>query len=162
MSLLSIFKKQTINHDKFGQLSYGFGKWKGKSAKLLQHEAVILIIPGDKTGPSAVAIKQLEQLEQNYSDMMEKLASTLYEEHYMAGKEAFDSGELEGLVEDYPTIDSPADIWPFVKVARVWVDAYGKHGQIEVAFLVDWDEEHSLGFTFEDCKVVDFCGSVGV
>ena len=161
MSLFGLFGKNTIHDPWLGEISHGFGKWKGNAAKIFDAESVEIRIPGDKNGPSSDAINNLKKLEGCYPSMKGELAKTLFEEHYKPGKEAFDSGEFGDLIDEYPIIESPEAIWPFVGVVRVWVNSYGNKGKIEIAYETEWDIEHTLGFVFENCKVIEFCGSVG-
>lgn len=161
MGIFDLFSKKVIAHPKYGELQYGFGTWKGHNAKLFGEQAVEIRIPGDKSGPSATSIEELKKLEDRYQAIKAELATTLYQEHYINGKDAYESGELVELMEEYPTIESPEDIWDFASLVRVWVQPYGNKGQIELAYGTEWDIEHTLGFTLEGGNVVEFSGSVG-
>ncbi len=159
--MFSLFKKTSMQHQILGEITYGFGCWKGNTAKLFESDAVEVLIPGEKSGPSAEAISSLLDLMSCYSSIKNELANTLYKEHYVHGRAAFDAGEFGNEMVDYPIIESPDGIWGNISVIRVWVNSYGKKDQIEIAYGAEWDLEHTLGFIFENNKIINFCASVG-
>jgi len=161
MGILGLLSKSSKQHPILGDITYSFGKWKGNSANLFGYDSVEIRIPGDKNGPSEQSLSQLFELKKQYPLIKNELAQTLFDDHYIHGKDAFDSGEFEDLMEDYPDIKEPSGIWEYVAMVRVWVDSYGNKGQIELAFGTEWDIEHTLGFVIEGGKVIEFCSSVG-
>lgn len=159
--MFGLFKKTSMQHPVLGEIVYSFGYWKGNTAKLFESNTVEIRVPGEKSGPSAEAINSLLDLMNCYSSIKNEIANTLYNEHYVHGRAAFDAGEFENEMADYPIIESPAGIFGNISVVRVWVNPNGKKGSIEIAYETEWDIEHILGFTFENNRVIDFCASVG-
>ncbi len=159
--MFGIFKKNSIQHPILGDIKYSFGKWVGKNAKLFETNSVEIRIPGNKQGPSSESINSLFELAEIYPSLKSEIANTLFNEHYIHGKAAFDAGEFEDAAEDFPDIESPNEIWENVSLVRVLVEPFGKKNQIEIAYQTEWDFEHTLGFIIEQNKIASFCGSVG-
>jgi hypothetical protein len=113
-----------------------------------------LRIPGNSQGIAPDARQLLESLESRYA-VIKAQALPRFHEHYEPYAEALD--ELEDLVR---SVRTPEDLWSHVKLVRVWVGAYGKPGEVELAYRTAWDCEHTVGVTVSDSCVIDFCGSV--
>lgn len=119
-------------------------------------------MPGNKLGLSKQGINTLLEFETDFEFKKADLAETLYKDHYLATKQAIESGILKTLVEKYPDIESESDIWKHVKVSRVWVDCYEQTGDVEIAISADWDVEQTLGFTFSGDDEIQFNQNVDI
>jgi hypothetical protein len=80
-------------------------------------------------------------------------------QHLAPYAEAVASGELAPL-SPLPAIEVPSAVWPHAKVEYVQVGPLDGQLTVEIAYRVEWDEEHTLGARIRGGKLVELCGSV--
>jgi hypothetical protein len=78
MGVLCIFFP-TKSDPRLGELRYAFGKWTSNNAKVFGESGVPLRIPGDRSGPSQVALRILEQTEVAYETLKLEIEPKLFE-----------------------------------------------------------------------------------
>jgi len=144
-----------LSHDMLGSMRFAWGRWTGNHASLFGHQDVRVRVPGTRRDVSSRVRPLLEQVASAYPQLKQELLTELYEE--------FDSARYE-LGNDLPdairtTTDSAA-LWPHVTLVRVWVDAYNVREDVELAYRLAWDVEHTRGITVRDGKLHDYCFSV--
>jgi hypothetical protein len=97
----------------------------------------------------------LAQVASAYPQVKEELLAELYDEL---------DGARDCLEDDIPlavrSATSAATLWPYVTLVRVWVGAYGVRHDVELAYELAWDDEHTRGITVTDGRLSDYCGSV--
>lgn len=147
----------TYQDPEFGSFTRGLlGMWKGRM-NLQNNENVEVRLPGSGKEPESNSLSLLKELLKRYSALQKEIEKSLYE-HYEPYREAVDAGEeVAPIGGKFPWLSSPSDVWNSTKPVRVVVESK----KLEIAFEVQWDEEHIVGATVENWKVVDFCGSVG-
>ncbi len=148
----------TFQHPEFGSFTKGlFGMWKGRMS-LQNNQNVEVRLPGSGREPEPRSFSLLKDLTTRYPDLQKEIEKYLYE-HYEPYREAVDTGEeVAAAGGQFPRINLSSDVWKSTKPVRVAVDSMSK---LEIAFEVEWDEEHIVGATIDNWNVVDFCGSVG-
>jgi hypothetical protein len=82
-------------------------------------------------------------------------------EHYEPGREAWKSGAFEGVLDAYPELKGPDDVWANVRSVLVDIDPSRRAFPVEVRLEVTWDEEHTLGVRLRDGELIELCGSTG-
>ena len=102
-------------------------------------------------------------LPEKYEALRPVIQASLFE-HYEPGREAVEEGAFPQHVKPFPKIASSEAIWPYVKIALVRIEPLLTAGQmvdtIEVAYKVEWDEEHTLGARIQEWRLVELSGSV--
>jgi hypothetical protein len=146
----------TLRHDMLGSMRFAWGRWTGNHASLFGHQDVRVRVPGTRRGVSPRVAPLLEQVAGAYPQLKQELLAELYEE--------LDDARYE-FGDDVPeairsTTDGTA-LWPHVTLARVWVDAYNVRSDVELAYRLAWDVEHTRGITVRDGMLHDYCFSVG-
>lgn len=155
MSLFDYFRRRPVLTDvRLGELRFARGRWTSHTARCFGETGLELRIRGNSLGIAPDARQLLESLESRYA-VIKTQALPRFQEHYEPYAEAIE--ELEDLVR---SIRTPEDLWSHIKLVRVWVGAYGKAGEVELAYTTAWDCEHTIGVTVSDGRVTDFCGSV--
>ena len=158
MGKLSLFdslgRRPRINDSRLGELRFARGRWTSHDASCFGEIDVELRIPGNSQGIAPEARQLLESAESQYAAIKGQ-ALPRFQEHYEPYAEALE--ELRDLVR---SIRKPEDLWAHTKLVRVWLGAYEKVGEIELAYRTAWDREHTIGVTVSGGRVVDFCGSV--
>jgi hypothetical protein len=148
-----LFPKRS--HDIFGSMRFAWGRWTGNHATLFGHQNVRVRIPGTRREVSPHVGPLLEQVAAAYPRLKQELLAELYDE--------FDDVRYE-LGNDVPeAIRSTTDctaLWPHVTLARVWVDAHNVRADVELAYRLAWDVEHTRGITVRAGKLHDYCFSV--
>lgn len=159
MSFFDRFRAPQLNDPRFGALRFGRGRWTSENASCFGATGVRVRLPGTRDGISPEARDTFDLLERDYPRIKAEALRHFWE-HYEPYAEAVDDLEDEAaaLVR---SIRQPEDLWSHAKVVRVWVDAYGKAGDVELGFETAWDIEHTIGLTISGGRVTDFCGSVG-
>lgn len=157
--LTSFFPVKT--DPRLGELRYAFGKWTSRDAKIFGESAVPLRLPGDRSGPSPHALRVLKQTEEAFEELKQEIATKLFE-LYENLADGADLTELsEELGHPFPKLGAASQVWQHVKLKRVWIGAYGKANDIELAWFADWEVEHTAGAVMREGKLVDFSASVG-
>ncbi len=124
-------------------------------------DAVRVRVPGDADGVNQEAVSVIKTLDETRASLMQECANRLFEEHYLNGLDAVKAGEFVG-VEDYPSISSAKEIWDHANVVSVIVDPYSTRNtaQVQIGVVTSWDEEHTLGFVFENGQIIEFNMSI--
>jgi hypothetical protein len=78
--------------------------------------------------------------------------------HYNPYLEAVNAGEYPG--DPCPQIGSAEAVWPYVTPAHVLIEPRSNNAQLEIAFAVAWDIEHTVAARFRDWRFVELNGSV--
>jgi hypothetical protein len=143
-------------HDKaLGPIRYAWGRWTGDDAALFGHQHVRVRAPGTRQGLGAHVRPLLAQVAAAYPHLRGELLSELYSEFDSARESLGDE-----IPEDIRSTTAPLALWPHVTLARVWVGAYGIPEDVELAYRLAWDVEHTRGLTIADGALKDYCGSV--
>jgi hypothetical protein len=145
----------TLHDEHLGPMRYWWGRWTGDSVALFGHHKVRVRVPGTRHHVSPRARRLLEQVAAAYPLLKEKLLAELYAEFESAREEIMD--EIPHAIR---STTSPEALWPYVTLVRVCVDAYGVTDDVELAYELAWDPEHSRGLTVRNGTVADYCGSV--
>lgn len=141
-------------------MKFSWNYWRGK-AEYLGWQEVGILLRGNRHGvdPSAQAL--CDQLESRFEGMKDEIAKTLYDEHYINGREAYDQGEFpEFGDEEFPMIDAPADVWDHLRPEWIMFEADGEPGYIMIGIAAFWDIEHTLGVGIKDWRFDYLNGSV--
>jgi hypothetical protein len=151
--VFQFFKAAVHNDPKLGELKRSGGRWKGV-VMLGPHGAVDLILQGDRSAPDAVALELAHELPERYAALRGEIQAGLFE-HYEPYCDE---------VNHAPEIASAADVWSNVTVPFVRIEPLRTNGRmvmtVEIAYLVQWDEEHTLGARFQDWRLLETCGSI--
>ena len=160
MGLLSaIFPTKTDS--RLGDLHYGFGKWTSSNARLFGKPMLPVKIPGDRSGPSQAALDVLKNAEAVYETLQPQIASQLFELYQNIAQSAPASQLSEQLGYPFPKLLAAEEVWNHVRLKRVWVGAYGKPTDIELAYTASWEIEHTAGALIRDGQLIEFSASVG-
>ena len=160
MGLLSaIFPTKTDT--RLGDLRYGFGKWTSSNARLFGKSMVPLRIGGDRSGPSPAALEALRSAEAAYADLQPQVAARLFELYQNIAQSAPAAQLSEELGYPFPKLLSVDEVWNHVRLTRVWVGAYGKPTDVELAYSASWEVEHTAGALIRDGQLAEFSASVG-
>ena len=160
MGLLSAFFP-TKTDSRLGELHYGFGKWTSTNARAFGKSMVPLRIFGDRSGPSPAALEVLQSAEAAYETLKPQIADKLFELYQNIAHSAPASQLSEELGYPFPKLHTPDDVWEKVRLKRVWVGAYGKANDVELAWSASWELEHTAGAIIRAGELVEFSASVG-
>jgi hypothetical protein len=137
-----------------GPLRYFWGRWSGNKASLFGHHDVRIYVPGTRREIAPRGMALLSEVQAVYPEVKQNLLGRLYE-------------ELDGardVIEDLPppvrNASAPETLWSYVTLVHVWVDAYGVQGDVELAYDLAWDDDHTRGITVTNGVVSDYSGSV--
>ncbi len=160
--MFELFKTAPYHDEVLGDLTRSGRQWKG-SLSLGPHGIVELIVSGVRTRPDSASLALARELPEKYEALRPVIQASLFE-HYEPGREAVEEGAFPQHVEPFPEIANSEAIWPYVAIALVRIGPLLTAGQmadtIEVAYKVEWDEEHTLGARIQEWRLVELCGSV--
>lgn len=142
-----------------GEFTRKSGRWRGRIV-IPPHGDVELRVAGGRGSPDAASMEMARSLAVTYQALQTEITRALFE-HYQPGREAWTSGELEGMVDSFPEITNARDVWSHIQVQHVDIDAARSDFPVEVRIDAAWDDEHTLGVRLRDGRVVELCGSVG-
>jgi hypothetical protein len=150
----------TFRDQELGTFTRGvLGPWKG-TMTLPGGREVEVRLPGSGQEPDPAALGLLRELPGRYAGLGAEIAAHLYD-HYEPYGETMDADEDAAPGGDrVPRIGSPAEAWAAARAVRVIVESTAP-SRLEIAFAVDWDEEHIVGATVEEWRTTGFSGSVG-
>ena len=157
--MLSFLDPDPYQDARLGTFKRHRGRWIG-ALELAPHGSVELRITGGRKAPAPESLDAAASLASQYAALSAQVAAALYD-HYEPGWEAWKNGELEGLVDSFPTLETAADVWANVRVTWVDLDPARRHYPVEIRLSVAWDEEHTLGVRIDGTRLVELCGSVG-
>lgn len=150
--------------ENLGEFRYSFGKWTANKANVFGMPEVRVRIPGRRSGPDSSSLELLRELGGNYKKLQAQIAPHLFELYTNLTSSMDEASRVEfeeQLGSPLPTISSHSNVWPHVKLVRVWVNAYGKDKDIELAYWPSWEIEHTAGAVIRDGQVIEFSASVG-
>ena len=152
----------TFRDQELGTFTRGvLGPWKG-TMTLPGGREVEVRLPGSRQEPDPAALGLLRALPGRYAGLGEEIAAHLYD-HYEPYGEAMDA-DADADAAPGPgrgsRIGSLAEAWAAARAVRVIVESTAP-SRLEIAFAVDWDEEHIVGATVEEWRTTGFSGSAG-
>ncbi|MCX7045287.1 MAG: hypothetical protein NTX50_07390 [Candidatus Sumerlaeota bacterium] len=160
--MFGLFKAATFQDDRLGSLTRSGGHWKG-SVALGRHGKVELSLSGGRESPDSASVALARELPARYDSLLLQIQASLFE-HYEPYRDADSAGELPERSEPFPKIERAEDVWPHVSPEYILIEPLRgslKDGPtIEIAYRVDWDEEHTVGARIQDWQVWELCGSV--
>jgi hypothetical protein len=140
-----------LHHDPvLGGFEKRRGSWYGEIA-LAGLGRVPLVVPGDRHRPAAASLALAPSAPAQLAALGGAIAAQLYA-HWEAYREAG--------VEEAPALAGPDDVWRYVRVESLHVNADELEFPIELRLTVAWDEEHTLGARVCDGELVELNGSV--
>jgi len=162
MSVLDLFRRPCLVDPRLGTLRFARKRWTSDNASCFGDHVVQLRIPGTRAGIDPQSRALLDALERTYSSLQSEMTAQFYE-HYQGYDEAVEviaelSVEAASVIRG---IHGPIDLWPHIRLIRVWMNAYGRPGDVEFGYRTGWDIEHMIGVVVAKGRVADFCGSVG-
>ena len=155
--MLGFFNSDPIDDPALGMLTR-HGKWWVGTLSLPRFGAVELRVAGGRRGPDPRSVDRAVALPRVVGARESEISAAFYE-HYLPGLEVSQSGDFVTLSE-FPILEDANGVWPHVRVERVEVDAAQKEYTVEIACVVTWDEEHTLGLRLDGDRVVELCGSI--
>jgi hypothetical protein len=145
----------------FGVMTYnGGGVWSA------DHDHVFPALGGSfrvavaarkATGPSPAQRATLSALVQRQDDIRRQVEAALHRDYQALAPEV--RQQLAPLLppaaldETLPHLRTPADIWPLLTPATVFIDDAPDH--ISISWNCTWDEEHGVQMSFEQGKLID-------
>jgi hypothetical protein len=118
-----------------------------------------LLVAGNRNAPDSNGLALARELPNRFDSLIPSIQTGLFD-HYVPYQEAVVAGKLPALSEQFPTIKGKEDIWPYVSPAHILIKPFRGIPTIEIAFRVEWDEEHAVGAIFQKWQFVELCGSV--
>ena len=155
--MFGFFRASPYTDPQLGTFVRRRGRWIA-TFTLPPHGEVELRVAGDRKGPSAEALRLVRALPGHYAALKPNIADALFE-HYEPGRDAWDAGELEGMLESFPLLKSATDVWENVRAVRIDVDPSRRAFPVEIQLTATWDFEHTLGVRLLDGEFVELCGS---
>jgi hypothetical protein len=116
-----------------------------------------LVLTGNHQAPDTIVIGIARELPNRFSSLKPDIENGLFE-HYTPYKDAIDAG-LETR-SPCPNVANPAAVWQYATPAHILIEPPGNIVDVEIAFRVAWDVEHTLGARFRDWHFVELNGSV--
>ncbi len=147
LSFFAFLRAPHLTDQRLGELRFRRRRWTAKNASCFGATGVELRIPGTREGIAPEARALLDSLEEQYARIQAEALP-----HFRNHLEPY-AEELKEPV--------PENLWPRIKLVRVWFNAYGKAGAVELGYETTWDIEHLIGVTILDGHVTDFCASIG-
>ena len=160
--MLGLFKTEPYHDEVLGDLKRSGRHWKG-SLSLGLYGIVDLIVAGRRSGPDSASLALARELPERYEALRPAIQTSLFE-HFEPGREAFEESALLRDIKPFPKIEGSEAIWQHVAIAFVRVEPLLTAGQmvdtVEVAYRVEWDDEHTLGARIQEWRLMELCGSV--
>ncbi len=161
--MFGLFQSAPYRDKVLGDLKRSGRHWKG-SLSLAPHGTVELIVSGGRSRPDSACLALARELPEKYATLRSEIAASLFE-YYEPGREAVAEGAFPQHVRPFPEIANSDVIWPHVAIAFVRIEPLLTAGQmvdtVEVAYKVEWDEEHTVGARIQKWRLLELCGSVG-
>lgn len=139
-------KPTTFNDPALGQFAFVKGKWRGQGG--LAGQNVPLFIAGSKQAPDAACIDLARELGKIYVSLQDTIRHALYE-HF---EPYADHASVKVANDD--------TLWPHARALGVVVEPQDGIPTIEIAYAVDWDEEHTPGARIQHGKLAELNGSI--
>ena len=138
-----------------GPMRYAWGRWTANGANVFGHQEVRVRVPGTRQGLLPYVHPLLTQVATAYPQIKEGLLAELYDE-FDGARDSLD----DDVPDDVRSATNPTALWSHVTLVHAWVGAYGSQHDIELAYELAWDAEHTRGITVTDGRLSDYCGSV--
>lgn len=160
MGVFDFLKAPTFSHPRFGEMRFSRDYWRGK-AEYMGWQDVGILLRGNRHGIDPAAQALCDELEARFDSMKDEIAKALYEESYIPCSQAVDRGEYpEYALEEFPTIESAADIFNHLRPKWIMFEADGEPGYIMIGIAAFWEIEHTLGVGIKDWRFDYLNGSV--
>jgi len=160
--VFGLFKSAPFEDPELGTLSRSRGRWRGTISFGLQRD-VPLGVSGGGRAPDPASLDLARQLPARFEEWRPQIESSLYE-HFEPYREAAADGGSFARTGEFPRIERAPDVWPHVSPVFVLVGplagAPGPGPVLEIAYEVDWDEEHTVGARIQGGRLFELCGSV--
>ena len=98
-----------------------------------------------------------KELREHFPSLIPQIQIGLFE-HYEPYKEAIEAGEQTG--SPCPQITGAGAVWSHVKPAHVLIEPFKGRWVVEVAFMTEWDIEHTVAAIFSGWQFIELNGSV--
>jgi hypothetical protein len=158
MLMFGLFKSAAFADAALGKFVRHRGYWVGKIDVPL-HGTMELRLIGGRDSPDPGALALAHEFPTRYPSFRDEVQAALYD-HYLPYAEALASGDLPERTEPFPRIPGPGEVWQYVYPSHVLIEPMEGVPTVEVAYRVEWDEEHTVGACFQDWKFLELCGSV--
>lgn len=151
--MFNIFKKKIINDKYLGELKYSNNSWIGNI--IIENENTKIILSGNKEKPYQESLNFAYNINIKYSEFKNIIEKELFE-HYEPYRDNQD--------DNYIQINLSNEIWDFVAIKYINIKfsegMLSKDTEIEIAYDVDWDAEHTVAVTIKNNEIINFCGSI--
>ena len=154
--MFSLFRSALFRDEQLGNLQRSGKYWKGELT-LEPCGTFALILAGSREAPDPAALGLARELPHRFKLLMRDTQVGMFE-HYAPYKEMIVAGEVADSL--CPIIASPDAVWPHVTPAHVLVAPLAGVPQVEIAFNVEWDIDHTVAARFQNWRFVEFNGSV--
>jgi hypothetical protein len=156
--MFGLFSSPKFIDPQLGEFQRSRGYWRGYIS-LNNHDAIPLIIKGDRKTPGTQALQIAHGLADQFAHSKSLIENVLFE-HYTPYADALDKGELPMPDLPFPVITKPDQVWSHLSIVFVSVIPLADKLCTEFGCRTDWDEEHMLGARFQDNTFLELCGSV--
>ncbi len=148
----------THDDDRLGALVHKRGYWRG-TLELPAHGQVRLAVAGDSSLPDSAALLLARELAAHYESLLPEIEESLYR-HFLPYREAFEAGESSCSVTPFPAVSTAAAVWLHAHPNHVLVAPLQGIQTVEIGYLVEWDQEHTVGALLQQWRLIELCGSV--
>ena len=155
--MFGLFKSAPFSDPTLGELTRSRGLWRGMI--LVDSGLTPLALAGTRAAPAPAALAAAREVPTQLVDWRQAIETALYE-HYEPYAESLAAGEIPAAGESFPSITSPADVWPRVALEYVSITPLGGALTTELGYTTAWDDEHTLGARFQHGAFLELCGSV--
>ncbi len=155
--MFGLFQSTPFSDPMLGELVRWRGFWRGSIQ--LESGSAPLVLTGTRTGPDPMALAVANEVQARIANWRAAIEAAMFE-HYEPYAEALAAGEEPEASEGFPSIATPAAVWPHVSLQYVAVLPLSGHLTTELGYTTRWDEEHTLGVRFKGDRFLELCGSV--
>lgn len=145
-------KSVSYQDSQLGALEHRKGKWRGKITLPAQGEK-LLALSGNRNQPDAESIALAHQLPSQYTALVPAIQNALFAHYEPYGEEAGEDAQISPVKND-------ASLWGYVKLIGVLIEPLAGTPTVEIAYQVDWDDEHTLGARIQNGKLLELNGSI--
>lgn len=138
-------RTKPIDDPELGTLQRSRGAWRG-TIHLAPHGEIALSVPGSRSQPDPEAVALARTIPSEYERCRDAIADALAEHR------ATTLGENDPI-EDDPVENEPAPS----SAAVITLD---RTSTIQLAYRVDWDDDHTLGACLRDGQLIELNGSI--
>ena len=134
-------RSRPFEDEQLGHFKRSRGAWRGKVV-LEPHGPIPLSLPGGRSGPDEAAVALARSIQAEYDQGLPAIESAL-DEHRGAA--------VEAGTEAGHSVPAP------LSVAIIQLDGLPT---IQLAYQVEWDDEHTLGACLRNGELVELNGSI--